>query len=101
MAVEPFGGKSEAELFAIFAVNRARSFLSKIDEMLTVDWEYRNVQKQKGEDSTEQITLMFSHKENPNIRWTMDVADDKEYFDTEFESVVRKIYNDFTQNGAS
>lgn len=83
----------EENLWHIKAREKAEEFLSRIDPDLEVDIQESIVtpdDKSKGE--YQKTTLLFTHKSNPNIRWTMDIRNDDNWINNDLEGVVRKIY---------
>ncbi|PCI19830.1 hypothetical protein COB64_02945 [Candidatus Wolfebacteria bacterium] len=73
------------------ARDKAESFLNDIDPALKVRVSSVVVKTDYDGSKFRTMALMFTHSNNPSIKWTMEVSAD-EYFDERFEKRVRKLY---------
>lgn len=80
-------------LWYIKAREKVESFLADIDPNLEVDIQRSIVtpdDPKKSEYSTD--TLIFTHKTQPELRWTMEIEKSDNYINNRLEDIVRKVY---------
>ena len=74
------------------AKQKIESFLPELDPNLEVDVDTTTVTPNQGDDQYTTFVLVFSHKSNSNLQWTMEVEEEDFYIENELEKIVKDIY---------
>jgi len=91
MSIEKPNEKGSIEQIYENARSKAELFLENIDPALNVEVSSVVVTPKDGEEYNA-IVLRFTHNEDPSIKWTMEVEDNDDYLNNEFEKAVRTAY---------
>ena len=80
-----------------YALRKANEIIPEIDEMLNVEIVDGNIYTKEGEVYKSRC-LLFTHSENQSIDWSMEIAQDADYFEKKFRIVLEDVYKKQLEN---
>ena len=92
MSMESYHEMSKEEWYER-AQKKAEEIALELDPQLQVEVKNILVSKEKdAKEPKETLALKFSHKENPDMKWTMEIGENDEYIEKEMKETIQKIY---------